>query len=86
MSSVILGHQINGYCLTDDAVGDCLLSAIKYVLGDAATEPIMRAWTAAYAFLAKAFIQTEQQILDEMSKQAGYKGFKVRFAIVKNTV
>ena len=43
-------------------VGECLLQAIKDVLGDAATEEIMTAWTEAYQALAGVFINREQQI------------------------
>ncbi len=43
-------------------VGECLLQAIKDVLGDAATEEIMMAWTEAYQVLAEIFIDREQQI------------------------
>lgn len=43
-------------------VGECLLQAIKDVLGDAATEEVMAAWTEAYQALAEIFINREQQI------------------------
>ena len=43
-------------------VGECLLQAIKEVLGDAATEEVMNAWTEAYQALAEIFINREQQI------------------------
>lgn len=43
-------------------VGECLLQAIKEVLGDAATEEFMTAWTEAYQALAEVFINREQQI------------------------
>lgn len=43
-------------------VGECLLQAIKDVLGDAATEEVMTAWTQAYQKLAEVFINREQQI------------------------
>ena len=43
-------------------VGKCLLQAIKDVLGDAATEEVMTAWTEAYQVLAEVFINREQQI------------------------
>ena len=43
-------------------VGECLLQAIKEVLGDAATEEVMNAWTEAYQVLADVFINREQQI------------------------
>ncbi|MGQ4650019.1 globin domain-containing protein [Lyngbya aestuarii] len=43
-------------------VGECLLQAIKEVLGDAATEELMTAWTEAYQALAEVFINREQQL------------------------
>lgn len=61
----------------DDFIGECLLMAIKEVLGDAATDEIMEAWTAAYGFLANAFITLEQEITEKMTLRAGYSGFVV---------
>ncbi len=43
-------------------VGECLLQAIKDVLGDAATAEVMAAWTEAYQVLAEVFINREQEI------------------------
>jgi nitric oxide dioxygenase len=43
-------------------VGECLLQAIQDVLGNAATEEVMIAWTEAYQALAEVFINREQQI------------------------
>lgn len=60
----------------DDFVGECLISAIKSTLGDAATKEIIDAWTAAYGFLAHLFIETEKKIKAEAEKQAGYSGVK----------
>jgi nitric oxide dioxygenase len=40
-----------------------VLQAIKDVLGDAATEEVMTAWTEAYRVLAEIFINREQQNL-----------------------
>ncbi len=48
-------------------VGECLLQAIKDVLGDAATEEVMTAWTEAYQALAEVFINREQQIYQTVS-------------------
>ena len=48
-------------------VGECLLQAIKDVLGDAATEEVMTAWTEAYQALAGVFINREQQIYQNAS-------------------
>ncbi len=40
-------------------VGNALLGAIKDVLGDAATEPVMTSWAEAYGFLADVLIGRE---------------------------
>lgn len=45
-------------------VGECLLQAIQDVLGDAATQEVMMAWTEAYQALAEVFINREQQIYE----------------------
>ncbi|MEO0971218.1 MAG: globin domain-containing protein [Cyanobacteria bacterium J06639_18] len=43
-------------------VGESLLQAMKDVLGDAATDEVMTAWTEAYEALAEVFIKREHQI------------------------
>ncbi|MEM6402141.1 MAG: globin domain-containing protein [Cyanobacteria bacterium P01_D01_bin.116] len=48
-------------------VGECLLQAIKDVLGDLATEEVIKAWTEAYQLLAEVFINREQQIYQSVS-------------------
>ncbi len=48
-------------------VGECLLKAIQDVLGDAATEDVMKAWTEAYQAFAGVFINREQQIYQNAS-------------------
>nr|WP_255412159.1 globin domain-containing protein [Cyanothece sp. BG0011] len=48
-------------------VGECLLQAIKDVLGEAATEEVMTAWAKAYQVLAEVFINREQQIYQNVS-------------------
>lgn len=45
-------------------VGECLLQAIKDVLGGAATKEVMTAWTEAYQILADVFISQEKQIYE----------------------
>ncbi|MEM8832498.1 MAG: globin domain-containing protein [Cyanobacteria bacterium P01_G01_bin.19] len=47
-------------------VGECLLKAIQDVLGNAATEDVMNAWTEAYQALAEIFIDREQEIYQEV--------------------
>lgn len=58
-----------------DAVGECLIKAMKDVLGDAATDEITGAWTEAYGFLASVFIDTEKRIKAGLEEKAGYSGF-----------
>ncbi|MDF5725418.1 MAG: hypothetical protein PUP91_34200 [Rhizonema sp. PD37] len=43
-------------------VGECLLQAIKDVLGEAATESVIAAWTEAYQALSTIFIEREHDI------------------------
>lgn len=61
----------------DDAVGECLLAAMREVLQDAASEQVMAAWTEAYGFLAAAFIETETKIRETLAAaEGGFEGFK----------
>jgi len=46
-------------------IGECLLAAMKDVLGDAATPEVMAAWTEAYNNLASIFIDREKDIYQE---------------------
>jgi nitric oxide dioxygenase len=50
-------------------VGHSLLLAIKEVLGDAATNEIVKAWKDAYFFLADVLINREHQLFTEKKKQ-----------------
>jgi len=43
-------------------VGESLLQAMKDVLGEAATEEVMAAWTEAYQVLSEVFINREHDI------------------------
>lgn len=52
-------------------VGFHLLAAIKSTLGDAAVEPLMRAWEEAYGSLAKVFIDAEAAMYAELGISAG---------------
>lgn len=58
-----------------DKIGECLLKAMKDVLGDAMTDETANAWAEAYGFLANAFIATEERLQKELSEKAGYSGF-----------
>ncbi|MDQ0413099.1 NO-inducible flavohemoprotein [Mesobacillus stamsii] len=58
-------------------VGKYLLLGIKEVLGDAATDEIIHAWTEAYGVIADAFISVEAEMYDEAASQnGGWKGFR----------
>ena len=43
-------------------IGENLLEAIKEVLGDAATEEVINAWSEAYEVIAKVFIDIEKEM------------------------
>lgn len=58
-------------------VGKYLILAIKDVLGDAATDEIIDAWTEAYGVIADAFISIEAQMYKEAANQkGGWDGFR----------
>lgn len=46
-------------------VGDAILTAMKDVLGDAATPQILDAWKDAYFFLANLLIEQEKSMYEE---------------------
>lgn len=52
-------------------VGECLLAAIKEVLGDAATDEVLGAWGEAYGQLADIFIGAEEQRYQQNEQKAG---------------
>src|SRR4249919_2009856 len=58
-----LGIQSEHYPI----VGKHLLAAIKDVLGDAATDEVIDAWSEAYGFLAQIFIGRETAIYREQA-------------------
>ncbi len=49
-------------------IGECLLAAMKDVLGEAATPEVIEAWTKAYDNLAQIFIKKEKEIYREQDK------------------
>ena len=58
-------------------VGTELIGAIKEVLGEAATEEIVEAWTEGYFFLADIFIQVEKKKMeDRAALNGGWMGYK----------
>lgn len=63
-------------------VGENLLSSIGEVLGEAAGDEVINAWSEAYSFLADILIHREKQIYQEhASTQGGWSGFK-DFAVI----
>jgi nitric oxide dioxygenase len=64
-------------------VGENLLAAIKDVLGDAATDDIIKAWAEAYGVIADAFIGVEQSMYEAAETQkGGWEGFRA-FVVAK---
>ena len=62
-------------------VGECLLAAIKEVLGDAATDEVLGAWGEAYGQLADIFIGAEEQRYQQnQHKHGGWRGER-RFTV-----
>ena len=58
-------------------VGKYLILAIKDVLGDAATDEIIDAWTEAYGVIADVFISVEVEMYEEAANQkGGWDGFR----------
>lgn len=52
-------------------VGRHLLGAIREILGDAATEPLINAWAEAYGLLADTLIATEKELYNGAGLVAG---------------
>lgn len=56
-------------------VGECLLAAIKEVLGDAASDEVLGAWGAAYGQLADILIGAEEErYRQNEQKKGGWRG------------
>ncbi|MBB6460151.1 NO-inducible flavohemoprotein [Flammeovirga kamogawensis] len=67
-------------------VGKHLIQAIKDILGDAATEDIIAAWTEAYGILAGVFTQREGSLYtDAINNHNGWVGFK-NFIVSKKVI
>lgn len=58
-------------------VGENLLASIKEVLGEGATDEVIKAWSEAYGYLADIMIGREKQIYAEhIEMPGGWSGFK----------
>ena len=55
-------------------VGEALLGALRDVLGQAATEEVMEAWTEAYGFLADVLIERERRLYRRGAQDPGRGG------------
>ena len=64
---VSLGIRAEHYAI----VGRHLLSSIKEVLGDAASDELINAWAAAYTELADLFINLESDLYQQATQQEG---------------
>ncbi|AZN38672.1 NO-inducible flavohemoprotein [Paenibacillus albus] len=71
-------------------VGEMLLTAIKDVLGDAATDEILGAWAEAYGVIANVFIEVEASMYEAAEQQQGgwadYRAFRVERKVVESDV
>ncbi|KAE8354378.1 globin-like protein [Aspergillus coremiiformis] len=78
-----IGHKHASLGITADQypiVGEGLLSAIKEVLGKAADDRILDAWTAAYQQLAECFIEFESDLYRQAeATPGGWKGWRKFF-------
>ena len=69
VESIAKAH-VNTHVIAEQypVIGECLLSAMKDVLGETANHEVMEAWTEAYNNLAKIFITREKEIYKEQDK------------------
>jgi nitric oxide dioxygenase len=84
ISKIVQKHTALGI-LPDqyDAVGSCLLQAIKAVLGDAATDEVIDAWAKAYGQLANILIAAEETIYSTNEQKTGSWRGEREFILVK---
>ncbi|RAL13360.1 flavodoxin reductases (ferredoxin-NADPH reductases) family 1 [Aspergillus homomorphus CBS 101889] len=75
-----IGHKHASLGVTADQytiVGKYLLESIQQVLGDAVTEPVRDAWTAAYQQLAEIFSNFEDNLYQQaLATPGGWKGWR----------
>jgi nitric oxide dioxygenase len=53
------------------AVGRALVGALRDILGQAATDEVVAAWTEAYEFLAQILMRREQELYDQTATAPG---------------
>lgn len=78
---VSLGVKADHYPI----VGQNLIAAIQELLGDAATDEIVDAWTKAYGFLADLLINHESGIYNQNQEQHGWRDFAPFRVVRKET-
>ncbi|MGX9460834.1 NO-inducible flavohemoprotein [Shewanella sp. A14] len=84
VSKIVQKHTALGILPNQyDAVGSCLLQAIKAVLADAATDKVIDAWAKAYAQLADILIAAEESVYTENEQKAGGWRGEREFILVK---
>ncbi|MCC7006051.1 MAG: flavohemoprotein [Ottowia sp.] len=72
INRIVHKHASVGVCPAHyPIVGQFLIGAIKEVLGDAATPPLLNAWDEAYWLLARQFIAAEKKLYDANGLQPG---------------
>ena len=75
---VSLGIQPEHYPI----VGNNLILTIKEILGEAANDDVIDAWTAAYGQLVDIFVGHEKGLYEKQKQRFGWQGFKA-FSVVK---
>ncbi|MDT8311894.1 MAG: globin domain-containing protein, partial [Methylophaga sp.] len=63
-------------------VGNNLILTIKEVLGEAANDDVIDAWTAAYGQLVDIFVNYEKDLYQQQKDRYGWNGFKP-FTVIK---
>ena len=71
-------------------VGRALIGALKDVLGQAATDEVIAAWTQAYDFLADTLMRREREIYDRNARTpggwVGWRDFTVDWVVPESDV
>jgi len=67
-------------------VGECLLAAIKQVLGRAASDEVLAAWGAAYQQLADILMGTEKGIYQQNAQRSGGWSGQRAFELVEKRI
>lgn len=68
-----------------EIVGKHLIEAVAAVLGDAVTQEVAEAWTAAYGALANIFINREKEIYASHENWKGWRPFRIQKKVAETT-